>query len=226
MIQVLYTHPHMNNKQLIYSTLAIIALFGALYGVYALIGGAPDSSIVAQLTNRPSARTLWNTKSKHTLTVFSDHECPACKTYHEYLTGFEASSSAEHAITENTAFVFRYFPLYQIHEHAFTLGYAAEAAGKQGKFKEITNRFFRDQVKLEGIKDLKPYLSTVANDLKLDEKKFNSDMNDGALQSVIQDDLSLGEKLGVNATPTFFLDGEKLESMSPDALLKVLKELK
>jgi len=51
-------------------------------------------------------------------------------------------------------------------------------------------------------------------------------MNDGALQSVIQDDLSLGEKLGVNATPTFFLDGEKLESMSPADLLKVLKELK
>ena len=169
---------------------------------------------------------MWNKNATHTLAVFSDHQCPACKVFHEYLSGFEASSSPNIDVTKKVAFVFRYYPLYQIHEHAFPLAYAAEAAAKQGKFEEMTNRFFADQVKLETVKDLKPYLAQVAKEFKLDEKKFQADMNDGALQSVVQDDLALGEKLGVNATPTFYLDGEKLESLPPADLLKILKGLK
>jgi protein-disulfide isomerase len=169
---------------------------------------------------------MWDRGAVHTLTVFSDHQCPACKVFHEYLAAFEASSSPNIAITKKVAFVFRYFPLYQIHEHAFPLAYAAEAAARQGKFEEITKRFFADQVKLEGVKDINPYLSGVAKDLKLDEKKFMADMKDGALQSVVQNDLSLGEKLGINSTPTFYLDGEQLENNSPASLLKILKDLK
>jgi protein-disulfide isomerase len=205
----------------------VIAVFGALYGVYALLGAGPDEALIKKIkTDRPAERTLWNREGAHTLTVFSDHQCPACKVFHEYLAGFEASASPYIAVTKRTAFVFRYFPLYQIHEHAFPLGYAAEAAARQGKFEEITTRFFADQVKLESIKDLNPYLAEVAKDLHLDEKKFQADMKDGALQSVVQEDLSLGEKLGVNSTPTFYLDGEKLEPMAPLDLGKILNGLK
>ena len=75
------------------------------------------------------------------------------------------------------------------------------------------------------MKDLSPYLSKVAKDLKLDEKKFVTDMNDKTVQDVIQSDLSLGESLGVNSTPTFYLDGEKLENVAPLDLLNLLKKL-
>lgn len=217
----------MNQKQILFSTLAVVALFGSLYGVYKLLGAGPDETLLAKIkTDKPMERTMWNREGAHTLTVFSDHQCPACKVFHEYLAEFEASSSPNLAITKKTAFVFRYFPLYQIHEHAFTLAYAAEAAARQGKFEEITQRFFADQVALESVKDLNPYLAKVAEDLKLDAKKFETDMKDGALQSLVQDDLALGEKLGVNSTPTFYLDGEKLENVAPLDLLKALKELK
>jgi len=217
----------MNQKQVLFSTLAVFVLFGSLYGVYKLVGGGPDDSLITKIkTEKPQERTMWNKNATHTLAVFSDHQCPACKVFHEYLSGFEASSSPNIDVTKKVAFVFRYYPLYQIHEHAFPLAYAAEAAAKQGKFEEMTNRFFADQVKLETVKDLKPYLAQVAKEFKLDEKKFQADMNDGALQSVVQDDLALGEKLGVNATPTFYLDGEKLESLPPADLLKILKGLK
>jgi len=203
-------------------------LFGGLFGVYILLGAGPSDSLIAKIkTEKPAERTMWNRGgSSHTLTVFSDFQCPACKIFHEYLSGFEASSSPNLSITKKTAFVFRYFPLFQIHEHAFPLAYAAEAAARQGKFEQIAKRFFADQTKLEGVTDLKLYLAGVAKDLKLDEKKFNADMNDKSLQDIIQNDLSLGESLGVNATPTFFLDGEQLESIAPPDLLKILKELK
>lgn len=217
----------MNKKQILFSTLAVVVLFGGLYGVYKLIGGGADETLIAKIkTDHPVERTMWNREGAHTLTVFSDHQCPACKVFHEYLAGFEASSSPNIDVTKKVAFVFRYFPLYQIHEHAFPLAYAAEAAAHQGKFEDITNRFFADQTRLENVTDLNPYLAEVARDLKLDNKKFVADMKNGALQSVVQDDLALGEKLGVNATPTFYLDGEKLESMAPLDLLKLLKGLK
>jgi len=217
----------MNQKQVLFSTLAVFVLFGSLYGVYKLVGGGRDETLLAKIrTEKPKERTMWNSNAAHVLAVFSDHQCPACKVFHEYLSGFEASSSPNIDVTKKVAFVFHYFPLYQIHEHAFPLAYAAQAAARQGKFEEMTNRFFADQEKIRVVKDLKPYLAQVAKEFKLDEKKFLADMNDGALQGVIQNDLALGEKLGVNATPTFYLDGEKLDSLAPAYLLKILMGLK
>lgn len=217
----------MNQKQILISIFVVVGIFGALYGVYKLIGGGPDESLIAKIkTEKPVGRTLWNREGAHTLTVFSDYQCPACKVFHEYLANADASSSPTLTMTKKTAYVFRYFPLYQIHEHAFPLAYAAEAANRQGKFEEISKRFFADQVKLEDVKDLNTYLTEVAKDLHLDIEKFRVDMKDGALQSVIQKDLTFGEQLGVNSTPTFYLDGEKLENIAPTDLLKIIKELK
>ncbi|MFZ2206651.1 MAG: thioredoxin domain-containing protein [Microgenomates group bacterium] len=217
----------MKHNQIIFSIIAAVLIFGGLYGVYKIVGGGPDQALLKKISeDRPQERTMWTKNAKHTLAVFSDHQCPACKIFHEYLSSFEDTKNENNAVTKKVSFVFHYFPLYQIHEHAFPLAYAAEAAARQGKFEEATARFFKDQVQLETVKDLKPYLNGVIKDLKLDEKKFNTDMNDGALQSVIQDDLQFGEKLEVNSTPTFYLDGEKLENMSPAALTKLLLELK
>jgi len=217
----------MNQRQIFILIAALVVLFGGLYGAYTLIGAGPDEALIAKIkTDRPVERTMWNREGAHTLAVFSDHQCPACKAFHEYLAGFEASASPNFAITKKVAFIFHYFPLYQIHEHAFPLAYAAEAAARQGKFEEITKRFFADQAKLETVTDLNPYLLGVAKDLHLDTKKFSLDMKDGALQSVVQNDLSLGENLGVNSTPTFYLDGEKLDNLTPMDLLNILKGLK
>lgn len=217
----------MNQRQILILISALVVLFGGLYGAYTLIGAGPDETLIAKMkTDRPVERTMWNKEGTHVLAVFSDYQCPACKEFHEYLAGFEVSASPNIAITKKVAFVFHYFPLYQIHEHAFPLAYAAEAAARQGKFEEITKRFFADQTKLEPVTDLNPYLLQVAKDLHLDTKKFVADMKDGALQSVVQDDLSLGEKLGVNSTPTFYLDGEKLDNLTPMDLLNILKGLK
>jgi len=217
----------MNTKTAILSTLVGIALLGALYGVYVLVAGGPDQKLIDKVaTVRPTHQTLWNAKAPHTLTVFSDYECPACKVFHEYLSEFEASGSPYIKIPQNVALVFRYYPLYQIHPHAMDLAYAAEAAARQGKFKEISNQFFADQTKVEQMTDVKPYIKQVVKDLKLNEEQFNSDFKDGALQGVIRSDLELGDKLGINATPTFFLDGKQLESMAPLDLLNLLKDLK
>jgi len=217
----------MKNNPVILSIIAAVILFGGLYGVYMILGGGPDEALIQKIkVDRPAERTMWNPKAQHTLAVFSDHQCPACKIFHEYLAAFEDVKNANNAVTKKSSFVFHYFPLYQIHEQAFPLAYAAEAAARQGKFEEITKRFFADQTQFTTMKNLDAYLVGVAKDLGLDVKKFTADRNDKTLQAIIQNDLSLGESLGVNSTPTFFLDGEKLDSVAPADLLKILKDLK
>jgi len=216
----------MKSKHILISIVSLLGVFGALYGVYSLLNVAPDATLIDKIkTERPQNRTLWNAKGKHTLAVMSDYQCPACKVFHEHLESIAASDSPNVDATKNVAYVFRYFPLHQIHEHAYYLAYAAEAAGRQGMFEQFTNRFFADQTKFVAGFDIKKYVTELATELKLDLATFNTDINDGALQGVIQADLQLAEKLGVNATPTFYLNGEKLESMSPADLTKLLQEL-
>lgn len=213
-------------KQITYSLLALAVLFGGLFGVYKLIGSnSVDADTAKKLVERIPSRTMWNKNAPHTLTVFSDFECPACKAFDDYLQTFEATNSPQLPITKKTALVFRYFPLYQIHQYAYSLAYAAEAAARQGKFAEITKRFFADQTKFETMTDIKPYLVTVAKDLSLNAAQFQKDMDDPKIQQVVQDELQLGESAGVNATPTFFLDGQKLENLAPLDLLNALKKL-
>ncbi len=213
-------------KQIVYSLLGLVVLFGGLFGVYKLIGsGSVDADTAKKLVERIPSRTMWNKNAPHTLTVFSDFECPACKAFDDYLQTFEATNSPQLPITKKTALVFRYFPLYQIHQYAYPLAYAAEAAARQGKFAEITKRFFADQSQFGTMANIKPYLVTVAKDLSLNATQFQKDMNDPKIQQVVQDELQLGESAGVNATPTFFLDGQKLENLAPLDLLNALKKL-
>lgn len=216
----------MNTKNIVLSIVGIVVLFGALYGVYTVLNAGPDPVLLEKIkTERPQNRTLWNKEGKYTLAVMSDYQCPACKAFHEHLETLAASDSPNVDVTKKVAYVFRYFPLYQIHEHAYYLAYAAEAAGRQDKFEQITNRFFADQSQFTPGFDIKKYVAGVATELGLNIDTFNKDINDGALQGVIQADLQLAEKLGVNATPTFYLNGERLESMSPADLTKLLQEL-
>ena len=102
-------------KQIIYSIVALFILFGGLFVVYKLIGsGEIDEKTQKEIMVHIKGRTTWNTKAPHTLTVFSDFECPACKTFDEYLHALESSKTGNAEVTKKTAFVFRYFPLYQI----------------------------------------------------------------------------------------------------------------
>ncbi len=213
-------------KQITYSIIAIVFLFGGLFGIYKLIGtGSLDAETTSRIVSPVSGRTTWNKKADHVLTVFSDFQCPACKTFDEYLQTFSATDSPQLSITKKTTLVFRYFPLYQMHEYAYPLAYAAEAAARQDKFFEITKRFFADQAKFQNMKDIQPYLSTVVKDLSLNVSQFEKDRNDPDIQQIVQNDLQLGEKAGINATPTFFLDGQKLENLSPLDLLNTLKKI-
>ncbi len=106
--------------------------------------------------------------------------------------------------------------------HTVVKQYAAEAAGKQGRFWEMHDLLFENQENLED-KDLRLY----AERLSLDMNKFAKDMDSDEVAKKVQEDIMGGIKSGVNGTPTFFINGVRFDgSYQLDSLLEAIEKIK
>jgi protein-disulfide isomerase len=104
-------------------------------------------------------------------------------------------------------FVYRHFPLSEIHPEAMPAAQAAEAAGRQGQFWQMHHSLFANQ------RDLDPEsLLARATGLGLNLDRFVADANDPAASRHISDDIESGARSGVNGTPTFFVNGRRLDA--------------
>jgi protein-disulfide isomerase len=149
------------------------------------------------------------------LVEYGDYECPHCG--HAY----PIVKSIQHKLGNQLKFIFRNFPLQEIHEHAVAAAVAAEAAAKQGKFWEFHDLLFENQDRLSG-----NTIVLIAEKLKLDLTKFRGSLHDETIQQKVDDDFESGVRSGVNGTPTFFINGKKYAgSWDEDSLLAFLKKL-
>jgi protein-disulfide isomerase len=135
-----------------------------------------------------------------TLVEYGDFECPYCGMAHPIV------KRARKTLGSQLRFVFRHFPLAEIHPHARVAAQAAEAAGAQGKFWEMHDTLFEHQDALE-VEDLLGY----AESLGLDTVKFARDLEAGTFEKRVRDDFRSGVKSGVNGTPTFFINGARYD---------------
>jgi protein-disulfide isomerase len=131
-----------------------------------------------------------------TLLEYGDYQCP--------------HSGAAHAIVEavrrtlrrQLRFVYRHFPLVQIHPRAERAAEAAEAAGAQGEFWEMHDMIFEHQDALED-DDLLLY----ATDIGIDAGRFARELAAGLHAPRVREDFMSGLQSGVKGTPTFFING-------------------
>lgn len=112
--------------------------------------------------------------------------------------------------------VFKDFPLPN-HAEAIKAAEAAHCAGDQGKYWEMHDRLFADQRAL-GV----PGLKTSATALGLNMPKFNQCLDSGTYRDMIQADLEQGEKMGVNSTPTIYINGRAVIGAQPFEAFKVV----
>ncbi len=210
----------MNAKNIIIGIVAFIIILGGLYFVYQAVNGpsTPPQNIDFNVV-RPKDNVKWNTKSKNILIEYSDLQCPACLNFYDFFKSFEKTA------TPNATFVYRYFPLFQIHQNAFAAAYAAAAAADQGKFWPMEEALFDKQSEWADLQDPTSYFLNVAKKIGLNLEKFKSDMGSQAVKDRVQSDLSEGEAIGVNATPTFFLNGKQLTITNLDDFKKLLFSL-
>lgn len=166
-----------------------------------------------------SDRVLGNKDAKVTLVEYSDFQCPACGAYYPIVKQLNLE------LAGRIQFVYRHFPLRQTHANANLAALSAEAAGKQNKFWEMHDMIFENQNKWSGEKNAKDLFVEYAQKLNLDIEKFKIDLDSDEVQEKVTNDYQSGIRLGVNATPTFFLNGTKLQNpASYEAFKKLLEE--
>lgn len=200
---------------IIYTVVSILLIVGFLFAAYKFTGTPATPTLFPEVSKLAvDDHIKWSKQKKHILVEYSDIQCPACKNFHDYIVqDLETTRSGQIDVTKNITFVFRHFPLSDIHEHAQEAAWAAEAASMQGKFFEYTDALFDSQTEWEKLPDVKNYFISVAKELKLDTDKFAKDMSSDAVKNRVERDYKNGIKFQVNATPTFYLDGKKIDNI-------------
>lgn len=164
-----------------------------------------DQSKVYQI-DYSKGQKLGSDSAKVKLVEFSDFECPACVSWQPTVSQLLASDGAQ------IEFYYRNFPLPQ-HSLAIPAAEAAEAAGAQGKFWEMHDRLFATQPEWSTMSttDATNYFVNLANQLGIDGNKIREAINNQTYKVTIDADVNDGMALNINATPTFFLNGHKLD---------------
>jgi protein-disulfide isomerase len=151
-----------------------------------------------------------------TIVEFSDYECPYCATLQPTL------EEVLKAYPKEVKLVFKNFPL-SFHKQARNAAKAALAAGEQGKFWEMHDIIFKNYNRLS-----EERFKEFALQIGLDVKKFIEDYKSNKYDQQIQQDINIGRSIGVNGTPTVFINGKRLMRRSfndfKEAIEKALKD--
>lgn len=159
-------------------------------------------------------RSLGLATAPATLVEYGDYECSNCGRAHLVIKDIQKW------LRNYMRFVFRNFPLTEVHPHAQQAAEAAEAAAAQGKFWEMHDHLFEHQGALDDVA-----LAHYAVQLSLDPERFNREITEHTHAKRVHEDLLSGAASGVKETPTFFINGVYYKgSWDLDDLLGVLEQ--
>ena len=149
-----------------------------------------------------------------TLVEYGDYECPDCGAAYPML------KEVRRRLGDQLRFVFRNFPLTQIHPYAFQAAETAESAGAQGKFWQMHDYLFEHQQQ-----EAYAHPREDAQAIGLDMQKFVQDMNNHTFAPKVEEDMRSGMESGVAGTPTFFINGQMYNgSYDVQTLLSALQQ--
>ncbi len=155
--------------------------------------------------------TKGNAQSKVTVIEFTDYECPSCGNFQPIMDEIIKEYG------DRVKFIIRDYPLTTLHPYAQKAAEAAEAAREQGKYWEYSALLFKNQ------KELQPEnLMKYAAQLGLDMTKFQDALLSGKFAEKVQTDIQDGYRIGVNGTPTIFINGKRLKDRSKESLRAAL----
>lgn len=153
-----------------------------------------------------------NPDAKVVITEFADFQCPACKAFAPALTDIEKANSGK------VLLVFKHFPLYpQPHKNARVSAYAAESAGKQGKFWEMYSLLYEKQDDWAEQDDPSGKFAEYAQQIGLDVDQFKKDLAAEFGKSRVDADRDFASQLKLRGTPSIFVNGEQFDLASGGA---------
>lgn len=197
----------MNTKRYIYWASFIIVIILIIWGL--IVAMSRDVSTLGQPKNPDPVSSKDHVYGRDdasvTIIEYSDFQCPACQAYYYVMEKILASS------TVPVRLVYRHFPLAQ-HANAVPAALASESANEQGKFWDMYRLLFENHSDWEESKEPNKFFEDYAKRIGLDLVKFKLDMSSSTLKEKIQADVDAGLNIGINATPTFFINGKFIQN--------------
>lgn len=191
-----------NFKNTIILLIALLVVFFAWSNISKMMKA--DDPVDVAVTNYD--HVIGKADAKVTVIEFADFQCPACAAFEEVINPI----MTEYA--DRVRFVFKHFPLTQIHKNAMNAAIVAEAAGVQGKFWEAKKLIYEKQTEWSSALDAKEKLVTYMATLGLDIAKLNQDMASEDVKSRVMNNLKEATSLQLPGTPSIIIDGIKVNT--------------
>jgi len=202
-------------KQFLIWTSLIVAAAFAIWNMTKLATTSNQATVAEAKEISESDWVKGSRAAKVVLVEYSDLQCAACAYYAQTV------ESLAQEFGDQIAIVYRHFPLPQ-HKNARLAAYAAEAAGRQGKFWEMINRIFLNQKEWASEENALSLFTDYAEKLNLNLEIFQTDLDSPNVKEVVENQYASGIRFKVNGTPTFFLNGEKISK--PNELPDLIRQ--
>lgn len=159
-------------------------------------------------------RFLGNPNSKNVFIEYADFQCPGCASYSKIVKNVPTEFT-------DTVFVYRYFPLINIHKNATIAALAAEAAGEQGKYWDMHDTLFEKQSEWENIADPLVMFAGYASSIGVkDIEQFKNDITNKKNIEKIESGFREAMGLSLPGTPSFIFNGQSIKPDSLEAMKK------
>lgn len=212
-------------KTVIGIVFATVVIIGG--GIFLWQRGNPTDSLGQKIATHPEAlvrsdsHIIGKTGSKVTVVEFGDYQCPACGLAYPVVKKMLET----YKDNPEVSFVFRNYPLLSVHPNAEISAEAAEAAAKQGKFWEMHEMLYEHQNDWAELPNPISVFEQYANTIGIDGTKLKADLDAHSLSTVVEADQADGDKLGINSTPTFFVNNVEITQVpSFDTLDQMIKK--
>jgi protein-disulfide isomerase len=193
----------------------LIACVIGFFGIFLFNKSRSDSPSNGNNTSaKPSNHVLGENQKGVTFIEYGDFQCPACYQYELFM------QQIREKYKQDIHFQFRNFPLAQIHQNARAAHRAAEAAHKQNKFWEMHDLLYAKQqdpstgqaTEWAAAANPAPFFEQYAGQLGLNIAQFKQDLASSEVNDIINADIKEAEKIGADSTPTFVINGKKVET--------------
>jgi protein-disulfide isomerase len=204
--------------------IVILLAVAVAAGAAVFLNRQPDQSVAAANSARGPADIKGGIhfrgpeNAEITLVEFGDYQCPSCGAYHPFV------KEILNRYPKQVRLEFHHFPLISIHPNSLAASKAAEAAGEQGHYWEMHDALFEYQSQWAGQPDPKPIFAAIANRIGINGTILIQAMDNPRLQERILGDVEQGDKVGIQAVPTFFIKGQQVSlKLSIDDFVQVIE---
>jgi protein-disulfide isomerase len=193
------------NKRFLIILVGLVVAFAGLLFFNKKEAKAPENG-GSQNKVQPTNHIVGKGTTGVKLTEYGDFQCPACYQFFPIVKQVKATYG------DQITFQFRHFPLSQVHKFALLAARAGEAAGMQGKFFEMHDMLYTGQQVWSNSSNPTKIFEEYAKQLGLNVDQFRSDMESERVNDIVQADVAEGTKKGYDSTPSFEINGKKIQN--------------